>query len=767
MATIVFFSSNAYHRKSVTRTSDLAKAGHVVHLAAFSRQSFRHPDADVVPFFDLGWSKDGGRLRRLLHVPSYLRRVIRFARQVGSADVVWANTIEMLVLARVARLFLGGPRRLVYDVADLTNIQVPQRPATRLVRSAERFLCRPLTALVVTSPWFYWKYYRDVIPNGASTFLLENKATGPIRQPSAPAPNGPWKICWHGLLRCPDTLRALAALARALPDQVEVHVWGWGAAIEADLDEVSRTTPNFHRHGEYNETEIDALFDDMHFICAFDISDGDNSRLLLPNRLYHAVARRIPCLAVDGSACGAVVEALSCGLAVGPPFADELIDLFRSMTAERYRELREAPATEVAERAVYSFEVEHIARSILGGAWVTLSPEPDVSIVLGPPLPEGGHETTVRAAPLAIGVSDRKHPAVELGVNQLAFPGYRRDFVAELRRQSGGSIRIGSGATQLEPSVTRGLEPDQVDVELFNKFFFGRRFAYQVGFLRGLLPSRVWVLELNPRIINTWLALAAARILRRRVLVWGHFRGRSLGDVGPKLGRSLQVRMANGVIAYTEEEALHFRERFPGKAVKVAPNSTDREEGIPDVRLDSSRSSFLYVGRLTGSKGVDLTLRAFAQVVSEEHRADRRLVIVGTGPEAASLRQLAVELGVEDRVDFLGESFDGEMLNELYQGAIAAVCGGYVGLNITQSLVRGVPFVYPLVSNHSPEVSLAVPGGNAFPFDPATPDALAKVLLELDSATQNGEIQHPAIQERVRSVYNVENMASGFLGALD
>jgi succinoglycan biosynthesis protein ExoL len=382
VATIVFFSSNAYHRKSVTRTSDLAKAGHVVHLAAFSRQSFRHPDADVVPFFDLGWSQDGGRLRRLFHVPSYLRRVIRFARQVGSADVVWANTIEMLVLARVARLFLGGPRRLVYDVADLTNIQVPQRPATRLVRSAERFLCRPLTALVVTSPWFYWNYYRDVIPKGASTFLLENKATGPIRQPSAPAPDGPWRICWHGLLRCRETLDALIALAQALPEEVEVHVWGWAATFEGELHEASRTMSNFQQHGQYHEAEIDALFDGMHFICAFDITDGANSMLLLPNRLYHAVARRIPCLAVEGTACGSVVEALSCGLAVPVPLGDGLIDLFRNVTAERYHELHAAPTLELAGRAVYSNDVERIARSILSGERVALPAEPDVSVVL-------------------------------------------------------------------------------------------------------------------------------------------------------------------------------------------------------------------------------------------------------------------------------------------------------------------------------------------------------------------------------------------------
>ena len=763
MASIVYFSSNAYHRKSLTRTTELARSGHDVHLAAFNRQSFKHPDVRDVAFFDLGWSRDGGRLRRLLHFPRYIGRAIRFARTVGEADVVWANTIEMLVLARIARPFLRGQRRLVYDVADLTDAQVPVRPLTRVVRRGERFLCRPLAGMVVTSPWFYWHYYRNVIPKSASSYLLENKASGPIRQPTAPQPDGPWKICWHGLLRCPDTLAALLALAQALPESVEVHAWGWAAELEDDLKHASSIAPNFYRHGEYNEAEIDAIFDGVHFICAFDVSDGTNSMLLLPNRLYHAVARRIPCLAVKGSACGSVVTAQSCGLEVASPLGDELINLFRGMTAERYRDLCNAPAEELAARAVYSSDVDRLAQSILNDERVQLPAESDVSMVLAPLLSPAPAAMSVPTVPRARGALAR----VELGVTQLAFPGYRREFAKELRRQCDGGVRIGSGATQIEASVTAGLDADDVDVELANTFLFGRRFAYQRGFLRTFLPCRVWVVELNPRIINTWIALPLARILRRRVWVWGHFRGRSLGETEPRRIRSWQVWLAHGVIAYTEAEATAFRQRFNGKRVIVAPNSTDEERSIPDVQRDARRTSFLYVGRLTASKGVDRIIRAFALLEAGERHDDRRLVVVGTGPEQEPLHQLAADLGVADRVDFLGETFDSDVLNDLYQRAIVAVCGGYVGLNITQSLVRGVPFVYPLVSNHSPEVTLASPGISAFPFEPATDEALARALAAAAAATEAGAVDHRLIQEQTRSVYNVEKMASGFLEALD
>lgn len=55
-----------------------------------------------------------------------------------------------------------------------------------------------------------------------------------------------------------------------------------------------------------------------------------------------------------------------------------------------------------------------------------------------------------------------------------------------------------------------------------------------------------------------------------------------------------------------------------------------------------------YVGRLAGHKGVDVLLRAAAQ------RPAWQVVIVGDGPARADLEALAEELGVEERVDFLG-----------------------------------------------------------------------------------------------------------------
>ena len=75
----------------------------------------------------------------------------------------------------------------------------------------------------------------------------------------------------------------------------------------------------------------------------------------------------------------------------------------------------------------------------------------------------------------------------------------------------------------------------------------------------------------------------------------------------------------------------------------------------------------LSVGRIESVKRVDLAVRALAHVDPAV-----RLVVAGEGTQRANTERLAAELGVADRVDFLG-AVDDETLLDLYAGALAVV----------------------------------------------------------------------------------------------
>lgn len=77
---------------------------------------------------------------------------------------------------------------------------------------------------------------------------------------------------------------------------------------------------------------------------------------------------------------------------------------------------------------------------------------------------------------------------------------------------------------------------------------------------------------------------------------------------------------------------------------------------LEDVERDRD---LIFVGRLVSDKGVDVLLRALARI--QARTPPWTLDVVGSGPEEASLRRLAVGLGLESRVCFQGR-LDGEDL---------------------------------------------------------------------------------------------------------
>jgi glycosyltransferase involved in cell wall biosynthesis len=88
-------------------------------------------------------------------------------------------------------------------------------------------------------------------------------------------------------------------------------------------------------------------------------------------------------------------------------------------------------------------------------------------------------------------------------------------------------------------------------------------------------------------------------------------------------------------------------------------NSLPQNRGWLRSRLGVSDSTviFGFVGRLTAIKNPEMVLRAFATMQTRE-QIDARLVVVGDGELAESLKTLAQELGIENRTLFCGWVLD-------------------------------------------------------------------------------------------------------------
>jgi len=89
------------------------------------------------------------------------------------------------------------------------------------------------------------------------------------------------------------------------------------------------------------------------------------------------------------------------------------------------------------------------------------------------------------------------------------------------------------------------------------------------------------------------------------------------------------------------------------KPIKVISNGIDMKNHQLTCKFDLPKNKyFLYVGRVSVEKSLDILIKAFAGFVQKNLEND--LVIVGDGPARKDLEDLVDNLGLKTRVHFLG-----------------------------------------------------------------------------------------------------------------
>jgi glycosyltransferase involved in cell wall biosynthesis len=188
------------------------------------------------------------------------------------------------------------------------------------------------------------------------------------------------------------------------------------------------------------------------------------------------------------------------------------------------------------------------------------------------------------------------------------------------------------------------------------------------------------------------------------------------------VGRLVDVHVA---VSHGLAHYLAQAEGFDESAFEIVPYG---------VRLAAPAGPYLgpprvlAIGRLIPIKGHAVLLRALAAALTEV--PDLELRIVGAGPLEQSLRSLAAELGIEERVRLLGHVEDVRPAIEASSFVVAPSLGEGFGLAALEAMERsravvasGVGGLLDIVADG--ETGLLVPPGDA--------DALARAIVALAS----------------------------------
>jgi phosphatidylinositol alpha-mannosyltransferase len=166
---------------------------------------------------------------------------------------------------------------------------------------------------------------------------------------------------------------------------------------------------------------------------------------------------------------------------------------------------------------------------------------------------------------------------------------------------------------------------------------------------------------------------------------------------------------------------------FPGR-YEIVPNGIDVEAFRRPAPRPASFSEgvrhVLYVGRLEPRKGVDRLVAAMSRV--QRRLANARLVVVGSGPDRESLRQLAAARTTD--ILFMGDVPDPE-LPALYQwselACAPAIGDESFGIVLLESLAAGTPVVATRIEGYDELIGRAQCGRLVPPGDA---DALADAI---------------------------------------
>lgn len=206
---------------------------------------------------------------------------------------------------------------------------------------------------------------------------------------------------------------------------------------------------------------------------------------------------------------------------------------------------------------------------------------------------------------------------------------------------------------------------DEGKEELYSQaeiYKLDRRHKYDFKFREIYQVLSDW----NPDIVHNWLSnvlvnsFIPARWFGKSIFVSSYRSTVKLTTVF-RFFVAILVLLSDGLVSITAPENLFFpfRQIFQLKRGTTIPigipvKEIAAAEPIPltDIRSSSGDQLLLFVGRLSPEKNIPLLIQGVGRLAGDY--PGLKLLLCGEGPEREQLLDIALELGIAERVSFLG-----------------------------------------------------------------------------------------------------------------
>ena len=278
---------------------------------------------------------------------------------------------------------------------------------------------------------------------------------------------------------------------------------------------------------------------------------------------------------------------------------------------------------------------------------------------------------------------------------------------------------------------------------------------------------------------SLWIA-ALAKLRGIGVVWWGHHVSVGSKELGIRIRLFLTHLLSDVVLCYTKQGVEWFKARGWKSPVFATGNTIDMETVKAAIAAWSpeklavfqrergleNQEAIVFCSVLRWKTRLDQLLKAMASDTLKKRGT--KLIVIGDGEGRATWEQQAKDLGISDRITWVGALREQMKIAPWFLSAKAYVYPGSIGLSIIHAFSYGLPVVcHDNAAHHGPEFEAMMNGVTGYVFKENDADDLARQIVRLLENESERRTMSTRVQELAYSKYGIESMVNNYCEALE
>lgn len=280
-------------------------------------------------------ANQGNPISRINATRKYFLEVNKFLRTINP-NVLYVENLDMLFIATLYKFINFRKIAIVYEVADLHELilyngcDFKKKLISSFVKLIERYLCKKINLLVLTSQKYYSIYYKDFISN-EKVLVFPNVPDTRLFKNYQKVSHKKFTIGFIGAIRYIDQMKLLIRVA----ERAGVTVLFAGNSLDDSFKDYCAQYSHVHFYGKYDySNEISNLYTMID--CVYSVYDIENKnvKIAIPNKLYEAIYCELPIIVSENTYLAELVQSYNVGIAIDSHDEEELYNIIIKLSTD-------------------------------------------------------------------------------------------------------------------------------------------------------------------------------------------------------------------------------------------------------------------------------------------------------------------------------------------------------------------------------------------------------------------------------------------------